>query len=145
MNPSTLASSSGSAAAETCGAIRGACVVVTAAGASGAVSVSVASGGVSGATAAAPSSEDPAGVVMGVLRATSTGSLEPRGQSLSRLCGPGAQMSVGMTFVPFFIRSRKLPVGNSRSLSFSMKPRSVRVPYAGATWSTTHQYFAASR
>jgi hypothetical protein len=54
-------------------------------------------------------------------------------------------MSEGIIWVPFFIRSLKLPVGNSRSLSLSMKPRSVRVPYAGAMWSTTDQYFAASR
>ena len=105
MKPSTLASSSGSASAETWGAIRGACVVVTAAGASGAVRVSVASGGVNGATAAAPSSDGPAAVVMRISR---------RRRWLLRAAWPESgmppgrlpQMSVGMTFVPFFIRSR---------------------------------------
>ena len=59
MNPSTLASSSGTSSGATWGAIAGACVATTAAGAGGAVRVSDACGGSSGAGAAAACSPGP--------------------------------------------------------------------------------------
>ena len=62
MNESTLASSSGTTSAATCGAIFGAWVSITRAGASAAVSWTTGSGGASGAAAAAaPPSASAAG------------------------------------------------------------------------------------